>query len=71
VTVVGLRALPSGADVPLQDSESINPGHTFRFAYGAYGYALDTKGMALGTYELSFQAAGDALVQKVRFSVVR
>jgi hypothetical protein len=71
VTVTGLRALSSDAVVPLRDSEWLNPDHTFRYALGGYVYALGTKGLTPGVYALTFQAAGDALVHTVQFSVTR
>jgi hypothetical protein len=69
VTVTGLRAVSSDAVVPLQDSEWLNPDHTFRFALGAYGYALGTKGLTAGTYELKFQTGADPLVHTLQFVV--
>jgi hypothetical protein len=71
VTVTGLRALSSDAVVPLRDSEWLNPDHTFRYALGAYVYALGTKGLTPGIYELTFEAAGDPLAHTVQFSVGR
>jgi hypothetical protein len=71
VTMTGLRAVSSGASLPLQDSPQLNPDHTFRYVLGAYGYALGTKGLAVGTYELQFTAANDPVVHTLRFRIVK
>ena len=71
VTVTGLRAIANGTAVPVQDSGWLNPDHTFRYAAGVYGYALGTKGLVPGTYELSFTAGNDPLTQTVRFQVTK
>ena len=71
VVVTGLRAVSNGAAVPLRDSEWLNPDHAFRFGYGAYGYALSTKGLTAGTYELQFTTGADPLVHAVQFRVGR
>jgi hypothetical protein len=49
----------------------LNPDHTFRYVLGAYGYALGTKGLAPGTYELQFTAANDPVVRTLRFRIVK
>jgi hypothetical protein len=71
VTVTGLRAVSSGAAVPVQDSDWLNPDHTFRYASGLYVYALGTKGLVPGTYELAFTAGNDPLTQTLTFRVTK
>ena len=71
VTVRGLRAVSSGAVLPLKDSAWLNPDHNFRFALGAYGYALGTKALTPGIYELQFTAANDPVMHTLQFRVVK
>jgi hypothetical protein len=71
VVVTGLRAVSNGAIVPLRDSDWLNPDHTFRFGLGAYVYALNTKGLTAGTYELRFTTGADPLGHTVQFTIGR
>jgi len=71
VVVTGLRAVSNGAALPLRDSDWLNPDHAFRFGFGAYVYALNTKGLTAGTYELQFTTGSDPLAHTVRFTIGR
>jgi hypothetical protein len=65
----GLRQVTTGRAVPVMDSDWLNPDNTFRFAAHSYVYAIGTKRLARGTYELSFTAGADPLVHAVSFTV--
>jgi hypothetical protein len=54
LTVRAVSQLPSGSSVDASASGNANPGSAFRFDGGAYIYNLSTRGLAPGSYVLSF-----------------
>ncbi len=68
-----VRASDSGPGA-LEDSGSANPDDNFRFdptlgCTGGYIFNLSTKGLATGTYTLTFIAMGDPVPHTVQFQV--
>ena len=53
----------------MHDSGNANPDGDFRYAGGGYIFNLSTKGLAGGTYVLSFTAGNDPWVYQLQFQV--
>jgi choice-of-anchor C domain-containing protein len=71
---VGSRSLPVQAiglspTGSLADAGRANPGNLFRFDDGNYIFNLQTKGLAAGTYVLTFRVGNDPTVYQYTFTV--
>lgn len=74
VTATGLSQVSGTASGSLDDASPANPDSNFRFdaslgTAGGYIYNLSTRGLATGTYALSFRAGADPTAHSVRFQV--
>jgi hypothetical protein len=70
-TVVAVRSLATGTVVVLRDASKRNPDSNFQYAYGGYGYVVNTKGLPLGDYQIEFTVANDPTQHALRFTVVK
>ena len=70
-TVVAVRSLATGAVVMLRDPAKRTAEPNFQYAYGGYGYVVNTKGLVLGDYEIEFTVANDPTQHGLRFTVVK
>lgn len=73
VTAVSLRQVSTSASGVVEDSGSANPDNNFRFTVetGAsfYIFNLSTKGLSVGTWELTYRASGDNTDHKLTFQL--
>lgn len=74
VTATTLTRVSDNAPGTIQDSGNANPDTNFRYdpilgGTGGYIFNLSTKGLASGTYKLSFAAGSDSTVHSVQFQV--
>ncbi len=74
VTAVKVTQTSTSTSGPVQNAGNANPDSNFRYdptlgGTGGYIYNLSTKGLATGTYTLSFTVAGDPVTHTVRFQV--
>jgi streptogramin lyase len=60
---------PGQAHLPVQAPGNSQPGNFFKFRGGRYHFDLKTAGLAPGTYELFFSAAGDPVEHSLSFTV--
>ena len=71
VTAFSLSRVSANASASVEDSGNANPDGNFRFTSldGAAGYIfnLSTKGLAQGTYEVTFHVSGDPMPHTVQF----
>ena len=71
---VSIKKVSNGTSGIVEDSGNANPDGDFRYdggqgPSGGYIFNLSTKGLAGGTYDLSFTAGSDPSVYKVQFQV--
>jgi hypothetical protein len=71
VTVRELRMMSNGSSIPIQDSAWLNPDHTFFFSSGLYVYALGTKKLEPGRYELRFTAGMDPTLHALQLTITK
>jgi uncharacterized repeat protein (TIGR01451 family) len=74
VTAVNLAQASTATTATVEDAGSANPDDAFRFdptlgTSGGYIFNLSTKGLATGTYVLSFVAGADPEVHAMQFQV--
>jgi hypothetical protein len=74
VTATGVSLVSGTASGALEDATTANPDSNFRFdaslgTAGGYVYNLSTKGLATGTYALTFRAGADPTTHTVSFQV--
>lgn len=74
VTAVSLAQASTAVSAPIDDAGAANPDDAFRFdptlgTSGGYIFNLSTKGLATGTYVLSFLAGADPEIHAVGFQV--
>jgi Tol biopolymer transport system component len=74
VHATGLTKVDNTASSTLDTTSAANPDNDFRYdatlgGSGGYIYNLSTKNLTMGTWALSFSAAGDPTTHTVRFDV--
>lgn len=71
VNAAGLVKKDSTASTSVVDAGNANPDNNFRYdsTLSGYIYNLSTKGLTTGTWELTFNVAGDPVPHTVRFDV--
>jgi hypothetical protein len=69
VTAVGLTQIATSAVGTVQDSGDANPDNNFRYAGGFFIFNLSTKGLSVGTWQLTYIASGDSTTHTLTFQL--